>query len=431
MPAPAGPPAAARYSGPLPVRTPLLLLSLCAAAPAAGEGEAARVALKPRRNAETAPLAPAPLLRLTLGAQAPAGAALPPGLSPAARFAALDLFGGPAWLAFDAPEGARALGLLWTRGAEEPARGRAQPGGDGFWVRFDHVPCAGGRVDVLLAYARGELREATLAPAEHRRGRTLLGGAMREVLLVDGDADGRYDGAADRWVALRADRLHALPSIGMPALMLLAEPQVPFEEDGRAFTVRDVAADGSSCVLALGAPGAPAARVLERRRAEVREEHFARFRREEAALARERGLDLARPRASSPAPWPPRTLAEAKAEAQRAGKPLLVHFYSEANAYGWLAEYFTYPDREVDALLKGCVLAAVDVDKDPERTFQALELHSLPTVVPFDAAGARVVFVLRVRAVGGEVAELEGERAIAGWHRPQEFALNLRRALGR
>ncbi len=406
-------------------------LLLLAAAGLAADAESVRIALQSRTSAEVAPLAPAPLLRLVLTEKRPAGAAFAGELSPRARFASCRLFGKDALLAFDAPEGTEALGLLYASGGKGAQRGRAVPTAEGFTVRFDAVPCAGGLVNLVLAYRGRDLAEATLAPAEHRRGRGFLGGTVREVLLVDGDGDGRYDGAADRWVALRGDRAAALPPLALAGMMLLAEPQVPFEEDGRAFAVAAVAADGSACVLSLDAPRVPAARVIERRHAEIRAEHFARFRREEAALAAERGLDRARPRVASPAAWPLRTLAEAKEEARRARKPLLVHFFTEANAYCWLAEYCTYPDREVDALLRGCVLASIDSDKDTGKSYQALGLKALPAVVPFTAAGERITFDLGVRGADGKITELKGEQAITGWHRPQEFALNLRRALGR
>lgn len=392
--------------------------------------ETALATLMPTPTADARPAAPAPLLRLELLDRRPEGFEAFPPLSPRARYAKVPLGEGEARLAFDVPEGAEALGHLHEEGAREPVRGRATPFRGGFHVRFDGVRCAGLPATVTLTYRGGALEEAALAGAEHRRGRVAIGGAVREVILVDGDLDGRYDGPKDRWVAFRVDRLAQVPALTLASMMLLDEPQVPFERDGRALHVARVRPDGTALSLVLGPPRKSVDEVLDRRYAEVQAAHFERFAREAETFAREWGLDRARPRASAAA-WRRMPFAEAKEAARRAGKPLLVEFFSETNPYSWLARYWSYPDREVDQLLSKFVLVSIDVDKDPERTSQVLGVKALPALVPLAPGGARVTFDLLVRAADGSTKDLAGEQAISGWHRPQELAENLRRVLAK
>ena len=70
----------------------------------------------------------------------------------------------------------------------------------------DDVPFGAVTGRVTLLYRGTELADAVFEPGTVRRGAATLGGALREVLLVDGDADGAYDGPADRWIALRRER---------------------------------------------------------------------------------------------------------------------------------------------------------------------------------------------------------------------------------
>jgi len=400
----------------------LLLLLLLAA-----DAETSVIELRPAATGASKPAAPAPLLRFRLVEARPDSLKDIPPLSAAARYATLDVAGGKASFAFETPEGSRAFGHLYGEGRGEPLRAEAIPFAGGFHVRWEDVPCRGTRANVLLTYRGGLLEDAVFALAVHRRGRGAIGGAVREVILVDGDADGRYDGPKDRWVAFRVDRLASVPSITLASMMLLAEPQIPFEADGRALQVERVRPDGTAISLRIDVPKKTVEEVLERRYAEVQAGYFERFAREAGSFAREWGLDRARPRAASAAPWRRMSLPEAKEAARRARKPLLVEYFSESNPFCWLARYWTYPDREVDALLSGYVLVSIDAEKDPERSTAALGVTTLPALVPFTSAGERVTFDLLVRGADGATQELRGERSIAGWHRPQEMAQNLRR----
>jgi hypothetical protein len=349
-------------------------------------------------------------------------------LSPAARYAVVELGGRRIGLSFDAPEGALALGLLHVDGGKAVV-GRARPTADGILVDFADVPAGAARVDVRLQYEGREVARAGLQASRHRRGRTVLGGVQREVILVDADGDGRYDGAGDRWVALRPERLQETRTLRRTDMLRLAEPQVPFEPDGRALMVEKVAADGATLDLLLDAPRMPREEVLKRRLAEVRAEHFERFERERESFSARNGLGE-RPRADAPAAWLDAPLSQARSIAQRERKPVLAFFYTESNPWSFRYDYYTFPDREVDALLRRFVLVRIDAEKDEERSYAATGALGLPCLVPLTAAGESVSFRFRMRDDAGEVVDLEKEeRMITGWQRPEELAENLRRIL--
>jgi hypothetical protein len=332
-------------------------------------------------------------------------------------------------LAFDAPPGALALGFLYA-GSDEPTIGHARtdPQNGSMIVSFSDVEASGVRVDVRLYYRGTHLLDAILQPARHRRGRTALAGELFEVILVDADADGAYDGDRDRWVALRVARLRARPQLRRAEALLLDEPLVPFEKDGRAFTVSRVAKDGSQCVFALTEPQKTQREVLERRYREVRREYFRRLGSEAKRFRAKHDLD--RPRVKKRAAWRNLPLSEARALAASEGKPLLVFFMTETNPWCFRYEYYTFPDREVDKLLREFVLVRIDAEKDPEQSFQGSGARVVPTLLPFTAGGKRVRFTQRNRDAEGRVADLaQPDEMISGWQRPQELVVNLRRIL--
>jgi hypothetical protein len=396
------------------------------------EPESAAVRLMPAASADSRPAVPIPQFPLRLVPERPAGLAAPAGLGPDARYAAVRLGEREVWLALDRPQGSAALGVLYAdadgsgRLAPTPVRGVARATGDGeFAVHFGGFAVAGRKASAQLNYRQGRLESAVLVPAEHRRGRALIAGTMREVILVDGDGDGAYDGVADRWLAPRVEMLEKIPPLRMPQTLLLPEPQIPFEADGRALSIDKVAKDGSSLRLLLGAPKQSMESVLLRRDLEVRSSFFERFDEERAAFEKEQGLDPSRPRAPRPPLWRNVTLEEGKSLAARERKPLLVFYYTESNAWCYRCDYYTFRDREVDELLRKFVLVRIDAEKDAAESFAATGARGFPTFYPLTPSGRNVTIALRLRD-----AELQNEKFITGWQRPQEFAENLRRILG-
>jgi len=407
---------------------PAAILLLASAALA--EAERVPVRLEERTTATTLPLVTFPQANLELSTRRPSGLESVPELSPNARYAVARLGSRRIPLAFDVPAGATALGLLHT-GAGEPALGHARAGGvRGILVDFADVAAGDLRLDVRLQYRGTELRNAGVQLARHRRGRAPIGGAMREVVLVDADADGRYDGGDDRWVALRADRVTKIRNLRKAEALLLREPQIPFEDDGRALMVEDVAADGSSLVLVLDEPETRMEEVLERRYAEVRAEHFRRFKREREAFLAKHDVDASRPRTFKPAKWLRVPLSEGKAIAKRQGKPLLVFYVTESNPWCFRYDYYTFRDKEVDGLLRKVIRIRIDAEKDPERSHAKAGARGIPALVPMTAGGEPVTFKVRLRKPSGEVTDLDrAEKMITGWQRPRDLAVNLQRIL--
>jgi hypothetical protein len=410
---------------------PRILAFLLLASVAAAQGERVGVRLEERRTASAQPRITFPQVRLDLQSRRPAGLQGFPELSAAARYANVALGAGRTFhVALDEEGGALALGLLYT-GAGLPAIGHARSDGQG-GLLVDFVDVAGPRIhiDVRLRYRGVKLTDAALQPSRHRHGRAAIGTVAWEVILVDADGDGRYNGTDDRWIALRPERVKSTHTLSKPDAMLLAEPQIPFLADGRALMVGDVAPDGSSLVLRLERPEMEAKEVLQRRYGEVRTTHFRRFARERTAFMARKGLDDKRPRTNDPARWLDVPLSEAKRTAHERGRPLLIHFFTESNDWCFRYDYYTFPDRDVDELLRRFVLVRIDAEKDAEQSYDSSGARGLPVLVPLTSKGEPVMFRLRSYDEDGRVVDLkEKERMITGWQRPQELKRNLERIL--
>jgi len=407
----------------------VLLLLLASAATA--QGERVRVQLEERCTVSALPRITFPQVRLELQSARPPDLQGFPELSSAARYARVELGASRAFfIALDSEGGALALGLLYTGGGL-PAIGHARADGQsGLLVDFTDVEAPQIRIDVRLKYRGLKIVDAALQPSRHRHGRVAIGAAMREVILIDSDGDGRYDGADDRWIALLPERVKAARTLRKPEAMLLAEPQIPFFESGRALMVGDVAPDGSSLILRLDRPQMELADVLQRRYDEVRATHFRRFAREQVAFMARNDLAGERSRTDAPAPWLDVRLSEAKSIARQHGRPLLVHFFTESNPWCFRFDYYTFPDRGVDRLLQRFVLVRIDAEKDPERGYAKSGARGLPVLLPLTAEGQPITFRVRSRDENGNVTNLkEKERMIIGWQRPQELRTNLQRIL--
>jgi len=397
---------------------------------AASSAQALRVPVKLEevRTVEVQPFVAFPQRELSLGAKRPAECPARE-LTKEARYALVELGGKRMGFAFDMPEGALALGLLCI-GDRKAMLGHARPAQGGLLVDFMDAPSDTVRLDVRLQYEGLNLVRAGLQPSRHRRGRTAIGGGQREVILVDADGDGRYDGTADRWIALRPERLSEAQVLKRADMLRLDEPQVPFEPDGRALMVQKVAADGARLELILDAPRMSREAVLRRRFAEVREEHFEHFAQEEASFRARNGMKEHRPRTDAMAAWLDGPLSAAKEAAAREKKPLLAFFFTESNPWSFRYDYYTLCDREVDEILRRFVLVRIDAEKDPEKGYAAVGARGLPCLVPLTAEGEQVSFRFRMRDDTGEVMDLEQEeRMITGWQGPAELCENLRRIL--
>ena len=405
----------------------LWLSLLACAALASAERESAPVKLRAAETARSLPRVTFPQARFSLTAKRPEGA---PKLGEGARYALARLGGRLLPLAFDAPEGAPALGRLHGDG-KTPVMGRArQRGKETFFVDFNDARCGGLRCNVRLAYKGYDVTGGVIEPALHRRGRVKLAGVVREIILVDADGDGSYAGPQDRWIALRVSRLERVKTLRRHETLLLGEPQVPFERDGRALMVTNVAKDGSTLELVLDRPSVTVDDVLKRRYDEIRTTYFGRFLRERAEFVKKAKLDTRRATVKEQASWQTGSLLDARDRAARAKKPLLVLYITESNPWCFRYEYYTFADKEVDALLRRFVRVRIDVEKDAGKSFGKSGARALPTLLPLTKNGKPVTFIVRHRDADGNVADLEHpEHHIAGWQRPRELAENLRRIL--
>ena len=406
-----------------------LILLLFAAPAAAGDRETVEVRLERAISAELRPRILFPRARLSLLARRPKGFQGLPGVSKQGLFAVAQLGRRKLRLAFDVLEGTSALGLLYAGG--KPATGRIRAAGkDGFAVEFTAVECAGLACNVRLNYRGPRPRSGWIQPTYHRRGKAVLDGVVREVVLVDADADGRYDGARDRWIAPRADKSASLKTVTAPTAQLLAEPQIPFQANGLALSIESVAPDGSRLLLVLDKPAIPLRKVLSRRYAEVRAAHYEVFEREMADFVLDQKLDMHRTRVETAASWRSLSLSDARKIAARQGKPLLIEFFTESNPWSYRYAFYSYPDAEVDSLLRRFVLVRIDAEKDAEKSYQTLSARGLPALLPLTASGKAVSFTFRSRGKDGKVRDLaREENMITGWQRPTELAVNLKRIL--
>lgn len=403
---------------------------LCAPLLAAPDAAAAKVTLRSVASADAQPRPMFPQLPLTLLRERPANAGALPKLSAAGRYAMVRAAGQDLVCGFDAPAGSFALGKLHI-GDAPAVTGRAKPQGkDGFRVEFSDVAVGTARFNFRLEYRGSRIVDAACEPSHHRVGKIVFEGSLRIVILVDGDGDDRFNGEEDRWIALKSDRARRFASLRKPAMSRITEPQVPFAEDGSALMVRDVAADGSSLVLVRGKPRVALDKVLARRYDEFRTDHFREFRREQASFERQAYIDGKRPRTRTATGWPRIDLEEAKARARKTGRPLLVAYYTETNVWWWRYVYYTFPDREVDRLLRQFVLAAIDAEKGGVESFQKSGAKSLPALIAYAPDGKTIPFRFRSRDQNGKVRDLEVTRTGAtGWLTPQDLAVNLQRIL--
>lgn len=282
------------------MRSILIPIALCSLLGAALAQETrVSVSLKETVSADVQPRLLFPQIRGELASQMSRGWEGTGNLGPTARFLALELGGRKVHLAFDKPEGALALGHAWC-GSKGPWSGKARDlGADGIVIDFEGIDSAAGPLVARLHYRAGFPEPAVrVEAATHRRGRAVIAGEIREVILVDGDFDGKFDGARDRWLTLRPERAAKARMLRRAETQLILEPQIPFDQLGRGFFVEKVDAAGRSLTLVLGTPRLTLEQVLARRYAEVRREHYEEFAEESLAFAKRHALDLSRDRKS-------------------------------------------------------------------------------------------------------------------------------------
>ncbi len=368
-----------------------------------------------------------PRVQLSMQTARPAVLSHVKGLTAEARFATFSFSprGKSIAIAFDKPPGALALGVAYGEKDRRRGRARVDPQTKGLFIDFVSIPAAGLKIDVRLRYQGPELVSAIASLGTHRRGRASMEGHVREIFLIDGDGDGRFNGAADRWISLTPERLARTRVLRKAEAGLLGEPQIPFLADGSAMSIRNVKEDGSRLTLVHGPATMKQSKVLARRLREVRASHFANFEHERVEFLEKHEFGE-RARTDKPATWTMQKIRDTLG----GDKPVLVLFYSESNPWCFRYEYYTFRDAEVDRLLRAFTLIRIDIEKDRTRTWQRYRGRGVPALMPLHVDGSNVEFLYRTRDSNGKLSELtEKEKMVVGWQRPQELALNLKRIL--
>ena len=237
-----------------------------------------------------------------------------------------------------------------------------------------------------------------LVAASSRRGSATIGGAGWVVLLVDGDADGRFDSKRDLWYVGPSAQFRNATYANM------FEATEPFRATRAggwdAYRLVSVDEKGAAVVAREPAPG-PLAEYLERRAERVNEGHwFPIFRAQKEAFQADQGIDPKRPAATPPPRF--RYVADfdaAKAIAAKEGKPLLVDFEADWCVWCKRLDFFSYVDAEVAQRLAKFTCLKMNVDFDPTKTLGEIgkvygreEWGGLPAVGVFHADGVPVEF---------------------------------------
>jgi hypothetical protein len=260
-----------------------------------------------------------------------------------------------------------------------------------------------------------------------RLGAVDVGGTPHVLHLADVDLDGAFTGAADRWWFGDA-ATWAAPEKGpapAPTADSMAEGDAPvLEKDGWTWTLSSVSPDGSATLVRAHDPAA-APRTLARRAERVNEKRwFRRFEEEAEEFRKRQGIDPARAKASSPAPFRfALSLDEAKALAQGDRRPLLVDFEADWCSWCKRLDYYTYADAAVAERLSKFVAVKVNTDLDPTRSYRATGWAGIPAVAVYGRDGTPLKF-----RSGKKGAEAESDH-VAGFLAPEAMVAALDAAL--
>jgi thiol-disulfide isomerase/thioredoxin len=252
-----------------------------------------------------------------------------------------------------------------------------------------------GAKGVLTAVETLPSIQVSADPASSRSGTTKVAGDPYTLVLLDGDFDGRYTGAADWWGFAPSS------SVDSPT-----NPSRLFEGDrpcwrgaSRAWKLLGVRPDGTA-VLAPFAQ-APSVEEYLRERAERvdRQRWFPKFEAEREDFVRAQGLDASRPTAPQPVRWRyALSLADARVLAMAEGKPLLVDFEADWCVWCKRLDWIIYPDAQVADRLARFTAVKVNVELDPVASFQDIVgadgkgWGGIPAVGVFDGDGRPVTF---------------------------------------
>jgi len=235
-----------------------------------------------------------------------------------------------------------------------------------------------------------------------------LGEKQYTIDLVDGDLDGAYAGAKDRWFVRAAGK------VDRPASVYQMQPAGGgLYLDGHRFTVASLA--GTDVTVSAGAATGPDPKDEAGDRERAEETWFERFADEREQFVAARGMDTARPLANDPIHWNFVSFADAKKLAAEQKKPLFVDVLAFWCVWCYRMDYYTYPDAEVAALLnEKFVPVKIIQEQDHAGDYQTLMTEM----------GARGIPAMGIWAPNGELVH-----KIGGWKSPADFVSELNTAL--
>ncbi|HVG93804.1 MAG TPA: thioredoxin family protein, partial [Planctomycetota bacterium] len=294
-------------------------------------------------------------------------------------------------------------------------------------TRWQSAPVAWGEGTVAFQVSESFANVSGMVNATStRRGTVSVGGTPWIAFLMDGDLDGSFTGASDWWW-LGPEQADLRPSPNN-----MTEGDEPRFVGDDAWRLTGVGKDGAA-TFTKAADRPSFEDYLRRRTERVNSKRwFPRFESDKKEFAASRGLDLTRPLAATPAPFRfARTLAEAKAMAEKEGKPLLVDFEADGCIWCKRLDYHTYPDAEVVEVLSAFTAVKINNDLDPARSFGAMKSPrgeawpDIPAIAIFDPDGNPILF--RLPGPDGKPGRVVDH--IPRWMKPETFVASLHAAL--
>jgi uncharacterized protein len=142
---------------------------------------------------------------------------------------------------------------------------------------------------------------------------------------------------------------------------------------------------------------------------------FERFDKERDSFVEMRKVDTSRPKAETPIAWKSMTFDEGVALAKKTGKPLFVDVMAFWCVWCYRLDYYTYPDKEVAALLNEKfipvkIIQELDTAGDYDKVRKLIESRGIPAMGIFGGDGKLI-------------------HKIGGWKKPADFVKELEKAL--
>ena len=227
----------------------------------------------------------------------------------------------------------------------------------------------------------------------------------------DGNGDGAFTSEEDGWILREAGAGPQRPASSF-AVSALSEG---IFLDGAIYRAKF--GEGTALVVTAQPAAAADPADLESHRKRVEKTWFKLFDAEKAEFVKARGFDTSRPLSEQPIAWNYVTFEQGLALAKEQGKPLFVDVMAFWCVWCYRMDYYTYPDKEVAALLSGKfvpvkIIQEQDAGGSYDKAMELLKAEGIPAMGVFGADGALIA-------------------PINGWNDPKEFCSLLNDALSK